>query len=324
MNSREVVLRTIEFANPDRLALSLPEEYGNDFVGAGMSPSPDARPSGVSATDEWGCEWENLGISRLGEVRGFPLRTWDDFESLNVPDVLDPKRWAHLENVREQAGDKFLMMGGVSLYERAHFLRGLENLWADIYTAPDELGALLDLLVEMNVKAVKRYGELGGDGLIFCDDWGLQDRLMISPDAWRKLWKPRYARVYDAAHEAGMKTFLHSCGHIVEILDDLIETGLDVIQMDQQRNMGLDRLRDGFAGRITFWCPVDIQAVMVGGTPDEIRAYCREMVEKLGTPEGGFIAKWYGDPKSAGHTPEAVAAMSEEFVRLSEERRRSH
>ena len=322
MNSREVVLRTIEFRNPDRLAVSLPDEYGNDIFGAGMSPSPDARPSGVSATDEWGCEWENLGISRLGEVRGFPLATWDDMANLAIPDVLDPKRWGRLEDVREEAGERFLLTSGISLYERAHFLRGMENLWADIHTAPEELGALLDLLVEMNLKAVERYARLGADGLFFCDDWGLQDRLMISPDAWRKLWKPRYARVYGAAHEAGLKTFLHSCGCIVEILDDLIEAGLDVIQMDQQQNMGLDLLGRRFGGRITFWCPVDIQAAMVHGSAEEIRAYCREMVDKLGTPEGGFIAKWYGDPKSAGHTPEAIAAMSEEFVRLSEERAR--
>jgi hypothetical protein len=105
----------------------------------------------------------------------------------------------------------------------------------------------------------------------------------------------------------------------VEILDDLIEIGLDVIQMDQQENMGLELLGERYGGRITFWCPVDIQATMVRGTVEEIRAYCRRMVRVLGRPEGGFIARWYSDPAGAGHRREAIDAAAGEFVRLSRE-----
>jgi hypothetical protein len=113
-----------------------------------------------------------------------------------------------------------------------------------------------------------------------------------------------------------MFTFLHSCGYIVDILDDLIEIGLDVIQMDQQENMGLDLLGERFGGRITFYSPVDIQYTMVRGSLDDIRAYARRMVETLGRPDGGFIPKWYGDPRGAGHSREAIDAMCEEFLRL--------
>ena len=187
----------------------------------------------------------------------------------------------------------------------------------DIHTAPEELGRLIDLLVDMNLYAIEQYARAGADGYMWCDDWGLQNRLMISPESWRDIWKPRYARVYEAAHEAGLLTFLHSCGDITAILDDFIEIGLDVIQMDQQENMGLDVLGQRFGGRITFWCPVDIQATMVHGSLDDVRTYCRRLVETLGCPEGGFIAKWYGDPAGAGHGQEAIAAMCDEFLRLS-------
>jgi uroporphyrinogen-III decarboxylase len=171
----------------------------------------------------------------------------------------------------------------------------------------------------MNLEAIKHYSKVKPDAYMWCDDWGLQDRLMISPEKWRDIWKPAYAEVYKAAHEAGMLTFLHSCGHIVDILDDLIEAGLDVIQMDQQVNMGLDLLSERFKGRIAFWCPVDIQAIMCNHTLDEIRAYCHEIFEKLGSKEGGFLPKWYGDPVGAGHSEEAVNAMCEEFLKLSQE-----
>jgi len=315
MTGREIVRRAVRFECPERIPLELPEPYGNDLAHVGLTPSPDARPS--KGVDEWGAVWENIGVSTLGEVKDPPLKDWRDFDRLHVPDIREPRRFSQLEGARERAGEKFLMAGGLSLYERVHFIRGLENTWADIYEAPQQLGRLIDVMVDMNLVAIERYAQAGADGYMFCDDWGLQNRLMISPDSWRQIWKPRYARVYRAAHEAGLLTFLHSCGHIVDILDDLIDIGLDVIQMDQQENMGLELLGKRFGGRITFYCPVDIQATMARGTLDEIRAYARKMVATLGRPEGGFIAKWYSDPKGAGHRQEAIDAMCDEFVRLA-------
>jgi uroporphyrinogen decarboxylase len=140
---------------------------------------------------------------------------------------------------------------------------------------------------------------------------------MISPKAWRQFWKPRYAKIFKAAHDAGLLTFLHSCGHITAILDDLIEIGLDVIHMDQQENMGLQLLGNRFGERITFFSPVDIQQTMAYGTLEEIRKYCQEMVVHLGRSYGGFIPRWYSDPVGAGHRPEALHVMCEEFLRLS-------
>lgn len=107
--------------------------------------------------------------------------------------------------------------------------------------------------------------------------------------------------------------------YIVSILEDLIEIGLDVIQMDQQGNMGIEMLGKRFGGKITFWCPVDIQATMAHGTLEEIRAACRKLVTKLGRPEGGFIAAWYSDPAAVGHRPEAIEAMCDEFFKISSE-----
>jgi len=315
MTSRECVTKAIRFQGADRLPFNFPEKYGSDFAGVSMDPSPDARPN--NQRDEWGALWKNIGICNLGEVEDFPLKDWNDFEKLTIPDVRDAERWNILEGVRCRAGDKFLLASGVSLYERVHFIRGLENTWMDIYQAPDKLGRLIDILVKMNLYAIERYAQAGADGYIFCDDWGLQDRLMISPDSWREIWKPRYACIYHAAHEAGLLTFLHSCGNIVDILDDLIEIGLDVIQMDQQENMGLEMLGERFGGRITFYCPVDIQNTMVNGNLDDIRAYCRRMVNCLGRHSGGFIAKWYGDPVGAGHRQEAIDVMCQEFLDIS-------
>jgi uroporphyrinogen-III decarboxylase len=233
--------------------------------------------------------------------------------------VSDPARWEVVPEQIRDSGDRFIPGWGLSIYARVHYLRGLENAWTDIYLEPERLGRLIDLLTELNLEAIRRYAEAGAHAIFTADDWGWQDRLMIDPEKWREIWKPRYARMYAAAHEAGLFTMLHSCGYIVDILDDLIEAGLDVIQMDQQRNMGLEVLGERFGGRITFYCPPDIQTAMQWPLP-ELRAYCRQMVECLGREEGGFIAGLYPSPESVGHTPAATEAACEEFLKISEER----
>ena len=318
MDSRQIVKNTIHFTNSGRMPFDFPEPFGTDFYWTGLHPSPDDRPR-QGGIDEWGAVWQTFGFTSLGEVKDFPLKDWKDFDRLEIPDIHDPIRWQGMDEVRSKAGDKFILASGLSIYERVHFIRGLENTWTDIYEHPEELAQLIDILTEMNLAAIEHYAHIGADGLIFCDDWGLQNRLMISPKAWRAIWKPRYARIYQAAHEAGLLTFLHSCGYIIEILDDLIEIGLDVIHMDQQENMGLENLGQRFAGRLTFFAPVDIQMTMARGDLDEIRAYARKITRLLGRPGGGFIPRWYSDPKGAGHTDAAVEAMCEEFLRLNAE-----
>ena len=315
--SRELVIQTVRFQSPERLPYDLPDPWGSDFYWTDMHPSPDSRPQNVSAVDEWGAYWENIGVSHLGEVKDFPLKDWSQFENLHIPDINDPARWTVLDGLRERAGDKFILANGISIYERVHFIRGLENTWMDIHENPEMLGRLIDVLVEMNLASIQKYAAAGADGLIFCDDWGLQNRLMIAPKAWRAIWKPRYARIFAAAHEAGLLAFMHSCGYIVDILDDLIEIGLDAVHMDQQENMGLELLGSRFGGRLTFFAPVDIQKTMANGTLDEIRAYCHRMNALLGRPIGGFIPRWYADPHGAGHSQEALTAQCNEFVKIA-------
>ena len=149
MTPKEIVKRTVTFDNPERLPFSIPEKNGNEFFGVGMTPSSDWRPSGKAEDgspyqiDEWGAVWENIGVCNLGEVKEYPLKDWKDLETMKIPDIKAPHRWKQLKEHAEASGDKFLMAGGISLYERVHFIRGLENTWMDIYENPEELKKLI-------------------------------------------------------------------------------------------------------------------------------------------------------------------------------------
>jgi hypothetical protein len=84
--------------------------------------------------------------------------------------------------------------------------------------------------------------------------------------------------------------------------------------MDQQENMGVERLSSQFGGRLCFWCPVDIQNTMVRGTVEDVKNYARKLIDSFGRFNGGFIAKWYPSPEAIKHSWEKIKAMAETFV----------
>jgi uroporphyrinogen-III decarboxylase len=173
---------------------------------------------------------------------------------------------------------------------------------------------LLNRLADIAIDAIDNFARIGAHGFCSADDWGLQDRPMVRPEVFEEFWAPVYHRVYSHAHELGMLNFLHSCGHIADLLPHFIDAELDVIQMDQQQNMGVEHLASRFGGKLTFWCPVDIQNTMVQGSLDDIRAYARLLMDSFGSFDGGFIAQWYASPAAVGHPEDKIKAMCDEFV----------
>jgi hypothetical protein len=318
MPGRDLVQRAVHFRGPDRVPRDLPEPWGTDFFHIGISPDPDWKPS-VPGEDEWGCVWRKVSPDdkTMGQVKVHPLEDYSKLDSFRFPSYDIPERYLNLEEtVKENTDDRFVLTGvPISLITRLDYLRGNRNAMADPYRHPDELKALLGRMTDIAIDSLEHLAPLGVDGIISPDDWGLQDRSMISPAIFREFFKPFYKRMYHRAHEHGMITFLHSCGHISELLDDMIEAELDVINMDQQQNMGVDYLADNFGGRICFWCPVDIQKMMVRGSLEDIRGYARKLIERFGAYNGGFMCKWYGSPDAIAHTQEKIRAMSEAFVK---------
>lgn len=320
MTPRECVRRAVLFQGPDRVPVALPEKWGDDFFSVGATEDPSWTPSiktDLKWEDEWGSIWEKFpGDKTMGQVKGCPLSEYEKLDDIRFPDYANPTRYtAARDRLAENTDEKFVLAGiPLSLIHRLDYLRGHEEAWTDPYLHPEELGKLLDRIADIAIDAIDQFAKIGVDGIMSCDDWGLQDRLMVKPDDFREFWKPRYKRVYHHAHEKGMLTFLHSCGYIVDILSDLKEAELDVIQMDQQQNMGLELLDEVAGGKLCFWCPVDIQNTMVHGTIEDVEAYARKLIDTFGKYNGGFIAKWYPSPAAVDHTPEKIDGMARTFV----------
>ena len=320
MTSRERVRKAVTFQGPDRVPVELPEQFHTDFVRVNAYYDPDWQPKIQTETeweDEWGCIWHRLsGDISQGQVKHFPISYYGLLDDYVFPNYKKRSRYGPAKKIiAENTDEKFVLAKvPLSFIHRLEYLRGHEQAWTDPYLFPNQLNCLLDKLADIAIDAIDNFAELGVDGIFSNDDWGIQDRPHVDPDIFREFWAPRYKRVYHHAHEKGILTFLHSCGYIIDLLPHFIEAELDVIQMDQQENMGIENLAKRVGGRICFWCPVDIQNVMVNRTTDDVKAYVRKLIDKLGCYNGGFIAKWYGDPEVVGHGWEKVTAMCEAFV----------
>ncbi|MCC7353415.1 MAG: hypothetical protein IT330_06610, partial [Anaerolineae bacterium] len=155
----------------------------------------------------------------------------------------------------------------------------------------------------------------GIHGFLSGDDWGHQKGLFVKPQVWDEFFKPRYKRIFDAVHKAGWHVWLHSCGKINEAVERLIGLGLDVLNAQQPRLMGIEEIGRMARGRVCFLSECDIQMTLPFATPDEIREEARLILEHWATPDGGFIFKDYTGGEAALAAPrENTEAMLNAFL----------
>jgi uroporphyrinogen decarboxylase len=333
MISKDRVKKAVHFEGPDKVPHFLPDGRENDLIWA-AAWNVGGNPGNVSKKpwtdiegtdfqehiDAWGVQWQrHKSDSGKGEAKRYPITDITKqaeyaFPNLNHPDYFEAVRQVVVKNNKSE-NPKYVL--GVapfsSLNEGTHNIRGLDNMFMDYYTHPDDLKALIARLAEKQAEGIRLLAEAGADGVMFYDDWGLQERLMVSPGFIEEFFMPHYKTNWQLSHSLGMDNWMHSCGYIIDILPEFAAAGLDVIQMDQQENMGLENLAEKAGGRIAFWCPVDIQKTMIYGSLEDIRNYVKRMISTIGSFNGGLISMAYTTPQDIGHTPEKIAAMCEAF-----------
>jgi hypothetical protein len=244
-------------------------------------------------------------LEDLAEVETFPLPDFSDtraYEAAAETFAAHPDHW-HIGSIH---GFTFSV---------ARKLRRMEQYLVDLLLDGERMAVLHDRVDEQIVAQMVGMREAGADCIMIAEDWGTQRALLIRPRLWRQEFKPRFTRLCATAHALGLRVFMHSCGRMTAIIPDLIEAGVDLLQFDQPALHGIDALaRFQDLGRITFWCPVDIQTTLQTKDEVAIRADAREMIEKLWRGRGGFVAGFYGDEPSIGLEPRYQRMASDEFL----------
>ena len=241
-------------------------------------------------TDEWGSVWSNICHGMESFVTGHPVPSRQAVHHLKQPD----------RDVGFPHGFMFL---------RLTYLRSFEACMIDFAEEPPELQMLIEAVLGYNLRqAALRMTDLGPEPRLvhFGDDLGMQDALPMHPDVWRKHLIPCFRRIYQPFVEAGHYIYMHSDGHIWEIIPDLIDCGVRVIN-PQIRANGFDSLARTCKGKVCVDLDLDRQ-MFPFCTPDDIDAHIREAVETLGSPEGGLWLKAEISPDIPIENIEAILA----------------
>jgi len=312
MDSREIVRRTIDMAHPERLAFDyfahgrrytdiITSYVDWEFEFDERKWVEDGREF---RTDAYGNVWVRMvtDTATKGDIHHGVLQdSWAGLASFTMPRLSTAARNARVE----QLFDAHPSMFRVGCLANASFstlakLRGLANLMQDLVLAPEMVHQACEIIEDELVQVVEGYAACGADGIHIMEDWGTQIGPLISPSMWQKFFAAGYVKICVAAHRHDMRVILHSCGMLFNLIDGFLASGIDVLQFDQTDNYrrdgigGIERLAAKWAGRATFFCPVDIQRTLVTGDRARIEDEVRRLVRHLASRKGGFIAKSYG------------------------------
>ena len=323
--SKEVVKAAIEFTKPDRLPVRF-DCYGiSDTRSLGWNQIGTGDHSKRITYDEWNCGWQRTEVANMGQIKIHPLREWTDLDGFRWPDPDDPAFFAGMDKRLDGAEDYYVQTSiFMLLFERIHGLRGFENTMADLYLEREKIEMLADRIVEFDIRVIENIasrfpGQI--NGFSFTDDWGTERALFIDPVLWRAFFKPRYKRIFDAAHRAGWHVWMHSCGKVNDILGDLHEIGCNVVNLQQPRALGIEAVGKEHAGKLCFESLCDIQHTLPFQGNEAIRAEAKLLLDCWGTDDGGFIFSDYGDDAAIGVPPDKKRVMFEAFMQYDRWRR---
>ena len=168
------------------------------------------------------------------------------------------------------------------------YLRGYTNVILDMADEEPRLHDLLHMVEAFNMAIVRRYVELGVEWMGYPEDLGMQVGPMMSPAHFQTYIKPSYQRLMAPAREVGCIVHMHSDGDIRQLVDDLVDGGVQVMNLQDLVN-GIDWIAERLAGHVCIDLDIDRQRITRFGTPSQIDALIREEVERLGSKEGGLM-----------------------------------
>jgi uroporphyrinogen decarboxylase len=278
--------------------MGLLTELGVDIVAI----APATPPSAPSTTlpdgrirNEWGMVFKDIGM--YSELDEFPLSaatTEDDILGYPFPDPLAPGRYDIAREMLNRYGGSHGIIGDVEtmFFEISWYLTGLEKFLVDLVTEAEYLPYLMDKVMHYIIEAGQKLLSMGVDILWCGDDFGGQNGMLIDPDTWRHLIKPRIKYMFEEFRKVqpDIKLAWHSCGSILPIIPDFIELGLDILNPIQPLAAGMDPvfLKKEFGKDLVFFGGIDVQDLLPNGTPEMIHDEVRRRMEILGK-DGGYI-----------------------------------
>jgi uroporphyrinogen decarboxylase len=318
MKSKERVYKAIRHEEADRLPIyiwyhpdvikSLEKKYnkkgkeleiflGNDILQTWVSINyyqSVVVEENSTFTDEYGIKWHRVGGYNM--VTHNPIKDWDvnSLGDYKFPDPFREGRFMELKSLLDNYGKEYFIGADVSgtMFEPCSHIRGMEQLLLDMFTDPDALEPFFDNAMDFSLQVSKSALEMNVDWIWLGDDVGTQGGMILSPDMWRKFFKPRMAKIIKELRSIKKDLIIayHSCGTIKPIIPDLIEIGVNVLNPIQPKAKDMDMyaIKKEFGDRLALHCGMDTQDLLPFGTLEDIENEVKKMIKFL-AKDGGFI-----------------------------------
>jgi uroporphyrinogen decarboxylase len=281
-----------------------PEEYF-DFDTRFVLPGPTRRTNDFSkyftalednvSFSEWGVGAVPTRFE-IPDYKYHPLEQMETVEQINGfawPDLGEEYRYvdvaAKIETYHQRG---YAVCGEMyqTLFEMAWLMRGMQTLMTDFVLNPELAHAICEKITEIRVQQARQFAKAGVDIIRLGDDIVTQQGRMFSSEMYREFLLPRVRRIVVAAKQVNPEVmiFMHSCGKVEEVIDDLIEAGIDVLNPLQPECNNLAWIKETYGNRLSFWGGLGVQSVMPHGTPDDVRNAVRQTADQLGKG-GGFL-----------------------------------
>jgi len=328
MTKRQVVIEALRFRPPPYVpwdwgpthdcAEKLKAKLGTDdlsgflgghFLGVGCQVPGGAWLDRDHLRDPYGVVWDRSVDKDIGTPCDWPIKRPEDLKTYQWPDTASESPYRHVPAELARHHDRFsIYYLGFSLYERAWTMRGMDALLMDMIERPEFVEEFLDAIVENNLHQVRHALRLGVDCMYFGDDYGMQVGLIMGLPHWRHFIKPRLARMFAPFREAGKFVYMHSCGRVDSLFDDLVEIGLNIFNPFQPEVMDVFSLLPRYHGRLAFHGGMSVQKVLPFGTVREVRDMTARLLA-AGAKGGYIFSPSHSVPRDV--PPENLIAMME-------------
>ncbi len=251
--------------------------------------------------DEWGTTWKKADDGHYLYVDGpFYNRKRPPPEALDAGHWPDPDNPGYYRGLAERArearasGCAVILNMPIGVIHQGQFLRGFADWLKDLYKNRAFSERMMDIIAERWIAVAEKALDECADNVdivFFGDDLASQLAPLFNPVIYREIIKPRHARMIAAVKaRANVKILYHSCGAVAPLIDDLIEIGVDALNPVQVTASGMEpaSLKKRWGDQITFWGGINSQAVLPFGSPEDVRAEVRRVIDIL-APGGGFV-----------------------------------
>lgn len=229
--------------------------------------------------DVFGVIWDRSIDKDIGNVKEVVLKS-PTLKGYEFPNPRDQRFFSDIPTRLKQYPDCFRVFClGFSLFERAWTLRGMENLFMDFVDNPQFVHQLLGAIADYDIAQINHAGQYDIDAVYLGDDWGQQNGLLMGYPLWREFILPQLRRIYQAVHEHGNYVFIHSCGDVDELFDDLIDAGVNCFNPFQPEVMNVFELMEQYRGRLAFHGGLSMQKTLPFGTADEVKQESRKLLD---------------------------------------------